>query len=165
MGNQEIKNKVKLKIINKMTLIRRSNGLFPSVPSFFDDFLTRDVFDRSHTDKAYGSSLPQVNIKEDDDNFEVEVAVPGLKKGDFNIELENDVLTISSEKEVKSDTDENKYVIREFGYSSFKRTFSLPENKVAGEKVKAKYTDGVLRITLPKKEEAKLKPMRAIEVG
>ena len=148
-----------------MTLIKRSNRLFPSVPSFFDDFLTKDVFDWSNANNAYGSSLPAVNIKEDDNNFEVEVAVPGLNKDDFNIELENDVLTISSENETKSETDENNYMRREFKYSSFKRTFSLPENKVDGDKVKAKYTDGVLHVTLPKKEEAKPKPVRMIKIG
>ncbi|MCK5467754.1 MAG: Hsp20/alpha crystallin family protein, partial [Cyclobacteriaceae bacterium] len=83
----------------------------------------------------------------------------------FNIELENDVLTLSSENETKSETDENNYMRREFKYSSFKRTFSLPENKVDGDKVKAKYTDGVLHVTLPKKEEAKPKPVRMIKIG
>lgn len=148
-----------------MTLIKRSNSLFPSVPSFFDDFLTRDVFERSNTNNGYGSSLPAVNIKEDDNNFEVEVAVPGLKREDFNIELEKDVLTISSENKTKSETDESNFMRREFRYSSFKRTFSLPENKVNGDKVNAKYTDGVLHVTLPKKEEAKPKPVRTIKIG
>ncbi len=148
-----------------MTLIKRSNSLFPSVPSFFDDFFTRDVFDWSNANNAYGSSLPAVNIKEDDDNYEIEVAAPGLNKDDFKLSLENDVLTISSEKETNSETNENDYKRREFRYSSFKRSFSLPENKVNGDKVNAKYTDGVLRITLPKKEEAKPKPVRTIKIG
>lgn len=148
-----------------MTLIKRSNSLFPSVPSFFDDFFTRDAFERSNTNNGYGSSLPAVNIKEDDNNFEVEVAVPGLKREDFNIELEKDVLTISSENKTKSETDESNFMRREFRYSSFKRTFSLPENKVNGDKVNAKYTDGVLHVTLPKKEEAKPKPVRTIKIG
>ncbi len=148
-----------------MTLIKRSNGLFPSVPSFFDDFLTKDVFDWSNANRSYGSSLPAVNIKEDSDNFEVEVAVPGLKKDDFNIELENDVLTISSEKERKTESKEDKYVRREFQYSSFKRTFSLPENVVNGDMVEADYTNGVLHILLPKKEEVKPKPAKTIQIA
>ena len=148
-----------------MTLIKRSNGLFPSVPSFFDDFLTKDVFDWSNANRSYGSSLPAVNIKEDSDNFEVEVAVPGLKKDDFNIELENDVLTISSEKERKTESKEDKYVRREFQYSSFKRTFSLPENVVNGDMVEANYTNGVLHILLPKKEEVKPKPAKTIQIA
>lgn len=148
-----------------MTLIKRSNSLFPSVPSFFDDFFTRDLFDWSNTNNAYGSSLPAVNIKEDENNFEVEVAVPGLKKEDFKIEIENDVLTVSSEKEAHNESEEENYKRREFRYSSFRRTFSLPENKVDANKVKANYVDGVLQITLPKKEEAKPKPVRTIKIG
>ena len=148
-----------------MTLIRRSNSLFPSVPSFFDDFFTKDLFDWSTTNSAYGSSLPAVNIKEDDNNFEVEVAVPGMKKEDFRIELENDVLTVSSEKEENTESEDSSYKRREFRYASFKRTFSLPENKVDSEKVNAKYTEGVLHITLPKREEAKPKPIRTIKIG
>jgi len=148
-----------------MTLIKRSNSLFPSVPSFFDDFFTRDLFDWSNTNNAYGSSLPAVNIKEDENNFEVEVAVPGLKREDFKIEIENDVLTVSSEKESSNESEEENYKRREFRYSSFKRTFSLPESKVDADKVKANYVDGVLQINLPKKEEAKPKPVRTIKIG
>ncbi|MCG8307872.1 MAG: Hsp20/alpha crystallin family protein [Cytophagales bacterium] len=145
-----------------MTLIRRSNGLFPSVPSFFDDFFTRDLFDWS---PAKGSSLPAVNIKEDDNNYEIEVAVPGLKKEDFKVEIENDVLSVSSAHDEKSEVNEDNYQRREFRYASFKRTFALPENKVNGDKVKANYLDGVLHVTLPKKEEAKPKPVRTVKIG
>lgn len=148
-----------------MTIIKRSNGLFPSVPSFFDDFFTKDLIDGSIASRSHGSSFPAVNIKEDENNFEVSVAVPGLQKEDFNIELENDVLTISSEKETKTETEDTNYVRREFGYSSFKRAFTLPENIVDGDKVKANYADGVLHISLPKREEAKPKPARAIQIG
>jgi len=148
-----------------MTLIRRSNSLFPSVPSFFDDFFTRDLFDWSNTNMGYGSSLPAVNIKEDENNFEVEVAVPGMNKDDFKIELENNVLTVSTEKEENTASDESNYKRREFRYTSFSRSFSLPESIVDGEKVKAKYTDGVLHIMLPKREEAKPKPVRTIKIG
>ncbi len=148
-----------------MTLIKRSNSLFPGVPTFFDDFLTKDVFDWSKANRSYGSSLPAVNIKEDDDNFEVDVAVPGLKKDDFDIKLEKDVLTISSEKETNTESNGNNYMRREFQYSSFKRTFSLPENAVNGDKVEANYTNGVLHILLPKKEEVKPKPAKTIKIG
>ena len=109
--------------------------------------------------------MPAVNIREDENNFEVEVAAPGLKKDDFKIELENDILTISSSIEAKEEKGNENYNRREFRYSSFKRTFSLPENKVDGDKVMAKYVDGVLQITLPKREEAKPKPVRTIQIG
>jgi HSP20 family protein len=146
-------------------LVKRNSNLFPAVPSFFDDFFTRDVFDWSNTNKAYGSSLPAVNIKENEQAFEVQVAVPGLKKEDFKIELDKDILTVSSETETNDEKNEENYVKREFSYSSFKRTFSLPENKVDGDKVGAKYEDGVLYISLPKREEAKPKPVREIKIG
>ena len=148
-----------------MTLIRRTNGLFPSVPSFFDDFFTKDVYGWSNTNNANGSSLPAVNIKEDENAFDVEVAVPGMKKEDFKIEIDNDVLTVSSEKESNAEGEDNNYKRREFSYSSFKRTFSLPENTVNSEKIKADYVDGVLHIKLPKREEVKPKPVRLIKIG
>ncbi len=146
-----------------MTLIKRSNRLFPSVPSFFDDFIVKDVFDWSNA--ANGASVPSVNVKEDDDKYELEVAAPGLNKKDFKVELDKDVLTISAEIEKKSEETENNYTRREFGKYSFQRSFTLPEQKVNGDKILAKYTDGILHITLPKKEEAKPKPARLIEIG
>ncbi len=146
-----------------MTLVRRSNGLFPSVPSFYDDFFTKDIYNLSKSNNLNGSSLPSVNIKEDDEGYVVEVAAPGLSKSDINVELENDILTISSEKESEANSDD--YKRREFKYNSFKRTFSLPENIVNGEKVAAKYYNGVLSISLPKKEESKPKSARVIKVS
>ncbi len=148
-----------------MTLIKRSDTLFPTLPSFFDDFFTRDLFDWTKSMSAFGSSVPAVNIKEDDNNFEVEVAVPGMKKDDFKVELDNDILTISSEKEDKHEEEDKNYRRREFRYSSFKRTFTLPENLVDVNKINAKYIDGVLHITIPKKEEAKPKPVKTIKIG
>jgi len=148
-----------------MTLIKRSNNLFPSVPSFFDDFFTRDLFDFSSTNNVYGSSLPAVNIKEDENQFAVEVAAPGLNKDDFKIEIENDVLTLSSEKEVSDEAADSSYKRREFRYASFRRTFALPENLVDADKIEAIYKDGVLNVTLPKREEAKPKPVRRIKIG
>ena len=148
-----------------MTLIKRTNNLFPSVPSFFDDFFVKDLMDWSNTNNSYGTSLPAVNIKEDENGFNVEVAAPGLSKEDFKIEVEHDVLTISSEKELENETGESNYTRREFQYSSFKRTFTLPENVVDVEKVKANYNNGVLNIHLPKREEVKPKPARTIKIG
>jgi len=148
-----------------MTLIKRSNNLFPTVPSFFDDFFTRDLFDFAKTTNVYGSSLPAVNIKENENQFEVEVAAPGLSKEDFKIEVENDVLTLSSEREESKENQEDNYKRKEFSYSSFRRTFTLPENLVDADKIEAKYIDGVLNVVLPKKEEAKPKPVRRIKIG
>ena len=151
-----------------MTLMKRTSGLFPNIPSFFDDFLTRDVLNWGDTDMvSRGESMPAVNIRENDNEYEVEVAAPGMKKDDFKIELDNNVLTISSEKEHKEEEKDEKgnFCRREFRYASFRRSFSLPERQVNVEKINAQYTDGVLHIHLPKREEVKPKPVRTINIG
>lgn len=148
-----------------MTLVKRTNNLFPSVPSFFDDFFVKDLMGWSNNTDTYGKTLPAVNIREDEENFEVEVAAPGLNKNDFKVEVEHDILTISAEKEVKDDEKSQNYSRREFHYSSFRRTFSLPENAVDVDKVKASYDNGVLHILLPKREEVKPKPAKTIKIG
>ena len=149
-----------------MAIVKSSQKLFPGLPSLFDDFLTRDLWDR-RLGNVYesGSSMPAVNIRETDNEFAVDVAAPGMKKDDFKIELDNNMLTISSEREQQEEKKEGDYCRREFSYSSFKRSFSLPENMVNTEKINAKYEDGVLVIHLPKKEEAKPKPVRTIRIG
>ena len=109
-------------------------------------------------------SLPMVNIKETAEDYFVEMAVPGLKKSDFNIVLDNQVLSISTETDEQKDLKEENYTRREFGYASFKRSFTLPETVDEG-KIKAKYDEGILSINLPKKEEAKQKPARSIKIS
>jgi HSP20 family protein len=109
-------------------------------------------------------TLPKVNIKESADAFTVEMAIPGLKKSDFHIDIENQSLCISTEIKQENEQSEENYTRREFGYSSFKRTFSLPES-VDDDKIDAKYSDGILSILLPKKEEAKQKPPRTINIS
>lgn len=148
-----------------MTLIKTRNRLFPTTPSFFDDFFTRDVFDWKNPGKEFANSLPAVNVKENDDGFEVEVAVPGFKKDDFKVEIENDVLTISSEQKSEEKQNDDNYSRREFRYTSFKRSFALPENLVDSDNVQAKYVEGILTVNLPKREEAKPKPVRTIKIG
>jgi HSP20 family protein len=108
--------------------------------------------------------VPPVNIKETDNAYTVELMAAGLKKEDFNIELDNELLTISSEVKTENNTEEGKFTKREFSYSSFKRSFTLPET-VKGEDITASYENGILRIALPKKEEALPKPKRVIEIG
>ena len=104
------------------------------------------------------------NIKEVIDAYIVEMAVPGLKKSDFNINLDNDVLTISAELEENKEDNNEKYTRREFGYASFKRTFNLPET-VDDSKINATYNEGILTLHLPKREEAKQKPPRTINIS
>ena len=148
-----------------MTLIRRTNPLWPSLNTFFDDFLTKDYFDNRWTNFSNtGTTIPSVNIVETQEDFQVEMAAPGMSKNDFNVELDNDTLTISSVKEDTKEEQDRTYSRREFSYQAFSRSFYLP-NTVEAEKIKAKYQDGVLRLLIPKKEEAKTKPVRQISVS
>ena len=107
-----------------------------------------------------------MNISENESGFQLDLAVPGMKKDDFKIELDNNILTISAEvKNEKEETNENGYSRREFSTSSFSRSFTLPENKVSENSIKANYENGVLSVSLPKKEEAKPKAAKMIEIG
>ena len=92
------------------------------------------------------------------------MAVPGLKKSDFDINLDNNILSISAELNEQSEDNDEGYTRREFGYSSFKRTFTLPET-VNDSKINANYNEGILNVRLPKKEEAKQKPARTIKIS
>jgi HSP20 family protein len=130
--------------------------------SLFDRLFNNDMFNRDFSET--NTTLPSVNIKETEDKFGVEVAVPGFNKKDFNIELNNNELTISSEKKEENEQKEGeRYTRREFSYQSFRRTFTLP-NSVDGEKISAQYQDGVLHVDIPKREEAKPKPPKQIAI-
>ena len=107
-------------------------------------------------------SRPAVNVIESNDNFKIEAAVPGLTKKDININVEKDILTISAEREIKQ-TEGEKFSRKEFSYDNFKRTFQLPES-VDVTNIKATFKNGILEITIAKKEEAKELPPRAIEI-
>lgn len=118
------------------------------VGSFVDEFLNRSISDIVGGDFAH--NLPAVNLKENEGNYQLEMAAPGLTKEDFKIFLENKQLVIEVKKETKSETEENGKVLRkEFNYSEFKRTFSLPEN-VDSDKIGATYEKGILLVTVPK---------------
>ena len=98
--------------------------------------------------------MPAVNITEHKDDYQVALAVPGLKKDDFKIDVAGNMLTISCEKEDTKEEKEKKFTRKEYSYSSFSRSFTLPE-EINKEKIEAKYEDGVLKLTLPRKEEAR----------
>jgi HSP20 family protein len=140
-----------------------SNTNFPSVPNWLEDIFNRDLPSVLTSNFNTGLSLPKVNIKDTADAFMIEMAIPGFKKSDFNIDLDNEVLSISTETKEENEQKEDNYTRREFGYASFKRTFNLPET-VDDEKINANYKEGILSILLPKKEEAKQKPVRSIKV-
>ena len=145
-----------------MSLVRFSNQF----PSLFDRFFDDNIFDWSNRNfSTTNTTLPSVNIKEDNDGFQVEMAAPGLKKNDFKVELNNDLLTISCEKQYENEAkEEEKFTKREFSYQSFSRSFTLPVT-VQGDKIKAKYENGILKITIPKREEAKPKPIKQIAIS
>jgi HSP20 family protein len=151
-----------------MSIIKRNGNqsLFNGFPVFFNDFLTRDLFNWNEQNSSLtNTTIPAVNIREHAENFTVEMAAPGMEKNDFHIELNGNTITISSEKKQEENMDENeRYTTREFSYQSFCRVFTLPKDVVDSEKIEAKYENGVLRLTIPKKEEAKQKAPKQIEV-
>ena len=108
-------------------------------------------------------NVPAVNITETKDEYLVSLAAPGLKKDDFKISLEGNMLTISSEKEEHKEESDKKFTRQEYSYSSFSRSFTLPE-EINQEKIGAKYEDGVLKLSLPRKEEAKISLAKQIAV-
>lgn len=150
-----------------MTIAKLSNNVFPSFPSFFTRFFEGDMMDWSNNNFAgTNSTLPAVNIRENKDEFLIDVAAPGMSKENFKVHYENGRLTISSEKrDEKSEKPDEKYTRREYSYLAFQRTFTIPENMVSGEKIQAGYSDGILKITVPKREEVKPKPAREIKIS
>lgn len=142
-----------------MTLMTRSNGL---LPTFFDDFLGRDLFLNDELNIQH--QVPAVNIIENDEGYDVEMAAPGLEKKNFEISLDNQLLTISYNSTSESDKRDMNYSQREFRFHAFKRSFTLPKS-VETEKIKATYKDGILNVNIPKKEEAKQKPSRLIAIS
>lgn len=142
-----------------MTLVKFRNGnsfnsLFPSnsrieLPSFFNDVFTQLM---SEDEKV--TWMPSVNIIERENDYKIDLAVPGMDKKDFNIEVENDLLVITGERKEEKLEEKDKVTKREFHYGSFKRSFTLPETADA-EKISANYNNGVLSLSITKKEEAK----------
>lgn len=146
-------------------LVNSNSGLtMPIWSRWIDEMFNTDLPSVFTSNFNTGISLPKVNIKETEDAYFVEMAVPGLKKSDFHINLDNQLLSISTEVKVDNEQKEENYTRREFGYSSFKRSFTLPET-IDDTKIDASYKDGILSIKLPKKEEARRKPSRAIKIS
>ncbi|MEE1961230.1 HSP20 family protein [Flagellimonas taeanensis] len=142
-----------------------SNGLtFPMWSSWIDEMFNKEIPTVFTSNFNTGITLPKVNIRETKDSYYVEMAVPGLKKSDFMVDLDNKILSISADAKTEAHENEGNLIRKEFGYSSFKRSFSLPET-VNEDKIKAEYRDGILSIHLPKLEEAIQKPARTIKIA
>jgi HSP20 family protein len=132
-------------------------------PGLVEEFFNSDLFPK-FVDTETRQSLPAVNIAESKEDYKIEVAAPGLNKDDFKISLENNVLTVSSEKEEKYEEKDEKVMRREFSYYSFSRSFALPQT-INPEKIRATHKDGILQVVIPKKEEAREKPSREIKIS
>ncbi len=144
----------------KMKLARWNNEMV--FPEFFNRIFNEDA--ENYFGKRNCGCVPAANVIEKEGAFEVEFAVPGMKKEDFKIGLENNVLTVSAEKEQQKEEKEKNYTRKEFAYGSFTRSFSLPKT-VDTEKITAAYDNGVLTVSLPKKEEAKTEVSRQIIIS
>ena len=125
-------------------------------PTFFDDFFKpwNEWFDNENNFLTRQTRIPSVNITENKDQYNVSLAVPGMKKDDFKIDVEGNILTISCEKDETKEENEKRYTRKEYSYSSFSRSFTLPD-EVNREKIDARYEEGLLKISLPRKEEVK----------
>ena len=136
-----------------MSLIKRDSYL-PTWSNLFNDFLNRDWYDWSNQNFSLtNTTIPSVNIKESENGFEVEMAAPGMKKEDFNLEIHNNVLTISSEKQTENKTEDDKNVTRrEFSYQSFSRSFTMPVI-VDTDKISAAYKMEFSGLTSPKRRK------------
>lgn len=149
-----------------MTRVKNQNHPFRNGKNFFDGFFREDAFRPFFKEcgPECNHTVPAVNIKETKDGFQIDLAAPGLSKGDFKINLEKEILTISVKQEVATDNEAETYRIREFSFNSFERSFRLPKT-VDTEGIKARYKSGVLLLTLPKLEEAVEKGPREIEIN
>jgi len=145
-----------------MSLIKFNGRRFPwneSLQDFFnqDTFINDDFFNLEKT-------MPSMNVKEHDNDFEIELAAPGFDKKDFKIVMKDDVLEVSAERKEEEAEEKEDYTRREFSYNSFKRTMQLPTSVDRNKDAKATYENGILGLKLLKKEEAKEKPKKMIEV-
>lgn len=142
----------------------KSNKKTDLFPSLLTDFFDDDKFFRNRWfENEFNASLPAVNIKENDSQFDIEFAAPGFTKADFRIDVDQNVLTVSAEKEEEKKEESTRFTRKEFSYNTFSRSFTLPQT-VNADKIDAKYADGLLRLQIPKKEEAKAHPKKQIKV-
>jgi HSP20 family protein len=149
-----------------MESLLKINGLLSPVNTMIEDFFSKDIFDWADKNFAHvGANLPSVNLKESDKKLEIEMAAPGMKKEDFKVEFDNNMIIISSEKEEEKEALRKKgnYIKKEFNYQSFYRSFFLPDY-IDENKIEATYKNGILHVTIAKKESNKIKATKPIVV-
>lgn len=151
-----------------MNLTLKKNGGFPSLLS---DFFNTSLMDRNFFDldrdffpSRLGINVPTANITETPKEYKLELAAPGLERKDFNIEVDDHMLTISAEKEEEKKEKDGEYSRREYSFNSFSRSFTLPENVKEGG-IDARYENGVLKVSIPKAKETPTKSVHKIAVS
>lgn len=145
-----------------MTILKTNFGLYPELESLMDDFYSTEMNDwKRKNHSSDDATLPKVNIFENEKEFRIELAAPGMTRSNFKIELDKDVLSVSSDFNA---TDDRQYLKKEFSYESFQRAFSLPDT-VDTEKIGASYENGILFITIPKMKARQHEPRKSISVS
>jgi HSP20 family protein len=157
---QRILIQIKTKQIGGKKMLARINKSY--VPAYWDDFFNDNFFNQLNS-RSSNENRPAVNVSENDKEYFIEVAAPGIDRKAFHLEIENDVLTISSEKKESKEDQKKNFLRKEFNYQSFKRSFQLPET-IDQEQIKASFDAGILTLTLPKKAEVVQKVSRQIEI-
>ena len=144
------------------TIIRKRNY---TTPGFFNEFFNDSYLPRFFevNTRTNDSHSPAVNVEETEKEYRIEVAAPGLEKGDMKVSVDDGVLTIKAENKVENEETEENYIRREFGYTSFSRSFTLPE-EIEVEKISAKHKNGILLVTLPK-SEVKVNPVKEVKIS
>lgn len=147
-----------------MTVVKFKKHSLPWYDNMFTDLLGTD---RLLTDDFFrdGNWMPSMNIKENNENFEIDLAAPGFNKKDFEITIENGILHIFAEKKIKKEEKEEDFTRKEFSYNSFSRSFTLPDNVNDEDDINAKYKNGILKLTLAKLHEDEIKHKRIIEIS
>ncbi|MEI8136013.1 MAG: Hsp20/alpha crystallin family protein [Bacteroidota bacterium] len=145
----------------KQEKTNKSENFTPTL--FTDIFDNAKFFGKNWLEKEFGQSLPAVNIKETNKDFNLEFAAPGFKKNDFKVSVDHNVLNIRAEKEEEKKEENKRFTRKEFSYNSFSRSFTLPES-VNAEKIDAKYEEGILKLSVPKLVETKSLPKKEIKV-
>lgn len=154
--------------MTELTKKRRNGngGLFPSLRNDFltNRFFTPRLFDFDDEFFTRNVAPPLANINETNKEYQLDLSVPGMKRDDFKVDVDNGIITVSSEKEEEKNEEDKNYSRREFSYSKFSRSFSLPENADENN-INAKYDNGILKVTIPKVQESISKPKKEIKVG
>lgn len=135
--------------------IFESDAMFPGFGNAFDNFLKMDY--------NYGESVPSVNVTENEKEYHMEYLVPGCKKDEIKVALEQNVLTVKAEKKTETTEEQKRYTRKEFSFSSFKRSFTMPDN-IDADKMVARHEHGILNIVIPKKMEEKKNALKEIEI-